>query len=125
MSTTYIKFEKDGYLPLETYIIRDEEIDMTAAIGGIFLYYPWLWLFKYYPVHKYILTPINDNQNDDFYYGNDNPPDNQNVTNQTTNVPQKSKAQKLMELKELYDNGILSEDEYKTEKQKILDNDDW
>ncbi len=131
MSTTYIAFEKEGYVPLETFIVRDEDIDVGAAIGGIFLYYPWLWLFKYDPVHSYTLMPVDGaSQNNDFFYGDDNPPNNQNVTNTSTQTnqtsePVKTKAQKLIELKQLYDDGILTEDEYNTEKQKILDQDDW
>jgi len=129
MSVTYIKLEKDGYLPLETYIERDEKIDIGAAIAGVFLYYPWLWIFEYNPYHNYILIPDdNATQSDfnDYYYHNDNPPTNQeNVNNSTQTQPTKSKAQKLRELKALLNDGIITEDEYNTEKQKILDQVDW
>lgn len=129
MSTTYIRIEKEGYLPLETYIVRDEKIDFGAAIAGLFLYYPWLWVLEYHPQHNYVLLPDDNlpdnNISDDYFFQNDNPPNNSNNT--TVNQPQtqKSKAEKLRELKSLLDDGIITESEYQIEKQKILDQDDW
>jgi len=55
-----------------------------------------------------------------------------NITPNNTELPytvqdtiQKTKAQKLFDLKKLYDDGVLTEEEYEKEKQKILDTEDW
>lgn len=127
MTPTYIRIEKEGYLPIDTYIVKDEKINVGAAVAGVFFYYPWLWVFEYEPYHNYILL-TDDNQQDDidYYYQNDNPPSNAtNDVDNTNQNQQKSKAQKLRELKALLDDGIITQDEYNTEKQKILDQDNW
>lgn len=116
-SSTYIKLEKEGYETLNTVICKDEKIHVGAAIAGLFLYYPWVWVLEYQPVHNYVMQPIG---NDEEYYYNDDNVDNTN-NNQTNN----SKSHKLREIKKLYDDGILSKEEYETEKNKILNQEDW
>lgn len=61
-STTTVKLEMDGYAPLNTYFSRDEEVDVGAVIGGIFLFVPFLWTMKYKPTHTYELTPSSGNE---------------------------------------------------------------
>ncbi len=130
-STTYIKLEKEGYETLQTSICRDEKIDIGAAIAGAFFYYPWLWVFEYKPLHSYILNPLSaDNDlDDDYYFEDDNfdieIDDNNNVLDIETQQTSNPKADKLRELKGLFDDGILTEEEYEIEKTKILANDNW
>lgn len=135
--STYVRIEKDGYETIYTDICRDEEIDIGSAIAGFFFYYPWVWIFKYQPVHSYIMKPIEmSNNNDsettqdedlDYYYEQDNPNTNvSNNTNLNNSVQEVSpKTKKLKELKQLFDEGILSQKEYETEKEKILKEDEW
>ena len=44
----------------------------------------------------------------------------QNMSN--SNIPEKSKAEQLRELKSLLDEGILTQDEFSAEKKRILEN---
>lgn len=58
-SSTYIRLEKEGYLPFQTVMVRNEEVDAGAVIGGLFFWPVWLWFMKYKPVHFYELVPSN------------------------------------------------------------------
>ena len=57
-TTTIVKLEKEGYQPLTTSFSRDEEVDVGAIIGGIFVLVPFLWTMKYKPFHSYELSPV-------------------------------------------------------------------
>ncbi|MDD4776846.1 MAG: PEGA domain-containing protein [Fermentimonas sp.] len=57
-STTSMRIEKEGFEPLYTYLTRNEEVDVGAIIGGIFVWVPFLWTMKYKPVHNYELRPL-------------------------------------------------------------------
>ena len=121
-SCTYLKLTQDGYDELNTSFCRDEEPDVGAIVGGFFIMPIWLWALKYKPVHEYELeipsagsvtsTPTNLSES-----GVSNTPNKQSVREP------KSKADKLRELKELLDEGILTEEEYAAEKAKILSSD--
>lgn len=122
---TAVSLEKDGHEILYTIICRDEEINMGAAIGGLFVWPLWFWVFDYYPEHNYILKPLNSNnlvQKNDNYDNLDYTVDDQT---QGQNNQQSAKVKKLIDLKDLYDRGILSKKEYEEEKQKILEEDEW
>ena len=54
-STTHLRLEYPGYQPLDTVIVRNEELEVVALIGGIFLLVPLLWVMKYQPEHNYQL----------------------------------------------------------------------
>jgi hypothetical protein len=54
-STTQVRLEYPGYQPFDTYIARNEELEVVALIGGIFLLVPLLWVMKYQPTHNYQL----------------------------------------------------------------------
>lgn len=106
-STTNVKLEMQGYDVLNTSFSRDEEADVGAIIGGIFVLVPFLWTMKYSPTHMYELTP-NTGSNQPTMKAN--PQLNQS----------KSKAESLRELKQLFDEKLINLDEYETEKKKIL-----
>ena len=107
-SSIIVKIEKEGYNPLVTSILKDEEVNVGALIGGLFFTVPFLWIMQYQPVHSYFLKPI---------------------TIQTEVKPEtlkiqtnpKSKVDRLRELKQLLDEKIITLDEFEKEKAKVLD----
>jgi hypothetical protein len=110
-SCTDIRLEKEGYETLTTQICRDEEIDIAPAVAGFCLTVPWLWVYKYNPSHYYelkkkenIIAPIN----------------NETIIEASSSEEQKTKIGKLKELKDLFDQGLINEDEYKKAKADIL-----
>ncbi|HZK03772.1 MAG TPA: PEGA domain-containing protein [Bacteroidaceae bacterium] len=107
-STTTVKLEKERYDPLNTSFSRDEEVDVGAIIGGIYILFPFLWTMKYKPTHTYELTPSSDNEQPII---KTNP--------QQNNI--KSKAVQLRELKELLDEKVITQEEFEKEKKKILE----
>lgn len=105
-SCMVVTLEKEGYEPLITDICRNEETDVGAIIGGFFFLFPFLWTMKYKPTHNYELIPVDSTlieQNRFIYTGTE------------------SKYEQLRQLKELYDDGVLSKEEYEKEKKKILE----
>lgn len=56
-STTIVTLEKEGYQTFNTSFSRDEELDVGALIGGIFLLVPFLWIMKYKPFRTYEMNP--------------------------------------------------------------------
>jgi len=57
-SQTDVKIEKEGFEPFYTSFSRDEQVDIGAVVGGLFLFVPFLWTMKYKPSHNYELTPV-------------------------------------------------------------------
>ncbi len=110
-SLTTVELEKEGFDPFYTSFSRNEEADVGAIIGGIFLLFPFLWTMRYKPLRTYELIPSSYNEQ----------------TVPTTNSKEsqvKSKADKLRELKQLLDDKIITQEEYEKEKQKILEQDE-
>lgn len=105
-STTSVRLEKEGYNTLQTAFSRDEEADVGAIVGGVFLLVPFLWTMRYKPTHTYELTPISKHSVE------------QQQTQKVT-----SKADRLRELKQLHDEGLITKEEYENEKAKILKED--
>jgi hypothetical protein len=111
-SHTDIRLIMDGYENLDTWITRDEDLDVGALVGGIlFPPIPFLWMMKYKPQHTYEMIP---------YYV-----DPQRVEGAEENVipqnnQQKSLSDKLYELKDLLDKGIITQQEFDAQKKKIL-----
>lgn len=110
-SSMLLKIEKDGYDPLISTITKDEEVNVGAIIGGLFVIVPFLWTMQYQPVHNYELKPIT--------LENEVKPEIQK--NQTN---PKSKADRLRELKQLLDEKIITADEFEKGKAKILETKD-
>lgn len=108
-STTTVKLTMDGYEELNTTISRNEEVDVGAIIGGLFIWIPFLWVMKYKPIHAYELIPALAN-----------PQNNIQPSTKQEQVATKSKAERLRELKQLLDDKILTQEEYEKEKAKIL-----
>jgi len=110
-TTTEIRLELDGYENLNTRIVRNEDLDVGALIGGIlFPPIPFLWIMKYKPQHTYEMIPYMENIQEGVV-GAEATPDN-GTDNSLSN--------KLYELKDLLDKGILTQEEYDAQKKKIL-----
>jgi hypothetical protein len=107
-STTGLRIEKEGFKPLITDITRNEEADVGAIIGGLFVWIPFLWVMKYKPTHTYELQPLS--------YTNEVQLNTQQLQNNA-----KSRTDMLRELKQLLDEKIITVEEFEKEKAKILD----
>ncbi len=105
-SSLMLKLEKEGYKPLVSNMTRDEEVDVGAVIGGVFFWVPFLWTMKYKPFHTYELEPLGEG-----------------VTAESLKAQdvQKSTADKLREMKQLLDDGVITQGEFDKEKTKILE----
>jgi hypothetical protein len=106
-SSTLVRLEKEGYNPFNTSFSRDEELDVGALIGGVFLLVPFLWIMKYKPFRTYELQPAAEGFDTNYY-----------------SIPSgldKTKADKLRELKKLLDEGVITKEEFEAEKKKILE----
>jgi PEGA domain len=57
-STTQIRLEYPGYQTFNGVIVRNEELDVLALIGGILLLVPLLWVMGYQPNHVFDLQPL-------------------------------------------------------------------
>jgi hypothetical protein len=57
-STTHVRLEYPGYRPLDTMVTRNEELDVLALVGGLFVLVPFLWVMKYSPSRTFQLTPL-------------------------------------------------------------------
>jgi len=108
-TSTALKLVKEGYEPLNTYLNRNEKVNVGAVIGGCFFLFPFLWTMDYNPTHNYELV-----------LAGTNPSATDNITPQT-NTSGKTKFDRLKELKALLDDKAITQAEYDIEKKKILD----
>lgn len=117
-----LSLELDGYEPVNTIFCRDEAADVGAIIGGLFLFVPWLWFMKYHPYRHYEMIPLQNQQEIEPIAETSSKTIN---SNKEKSNPGKSKADKLRELKQLMDEGIITKDEFEAEKKKILEREDF
>ncbi|MBN1951136.1 MAG: PEGA domain-containing protein [Bacteroidales bacterium] len=66
-SVTSIRLEKEGYAPYNTMMVRNEEVDVGAIIGGLICTVPFLWVMKYKPAHTFEMVPMSGYTPDDSY----------------------------------------------------------
>lgn len=104
LSTTNYRIEAPGYRTLQGSINKDGQVHVGAAVGGFFLFIPWLWVMRYHDNYHFELERDGE-------------------------VPEavplmSTKAQRLLELKALLDAGVLTQEEFDREKKKILDEDE-
>jgi hypothetical protein len=117
MTTTTVRMEMDGYDPFVGQITRNEEADVGAIIGGIFVWIPFLWAMQYRPDHTYVLKPATGGTSDTTVV---TPKPETPVVAPGSEVA-KSKADRLRELKQLLDENLITQEDYNRQKQKILD----
>ncbi|MGZ3711646.1 MAG: PEGA domain-containing protein [Bdellovibrionota bacterium] len=55
-STTMVRLQREGCEERTFSYSRNEEFDVGACIGGVFLLFPFLWIQKYKPEHNYEYT---------------------------------------------------------------------
>ena len=111
-STTQIKLEKPGYETKYVNLVRSEEIDLGAVIGGVICYIPFLWVMGYSPIHTYQLMP------DESKIETLIPAQSKEISTplQTSEL----KIGKLRELKKMLDENLINKEEYDIQKTKIL-----
>lgn len=107
-SGTDVRLEKEGYETLYTGFARDEQADVGAIIGGLFVLVPFLWTMKYNPTHTYELTPAYDS----IQYDEVDAPETEYVN---------SKEYKLQQLKMLFEKELITKEEYDAQRKKILE----
>lgn len=106
-STTTVKLEKEGYETFNSSFSRNEKTDVGAIIGGVFVLFPFLWTMKYKPERTYELVKSTNNVATV-------------AKEQSSSTEVKTKADKLRELKKLLDEKLITQEEYDSEKKKVL-----
>ncbi len=109
-STTSLRFEKDGYEPLNAQLIRNEEVDVGAVIGGLFFLWPlFLWSMKYSPSHSYDMESIVGTS-----------PSFNTMDAAGPDKTMKENLELLERLNALYQSGGITKSEYEEQKAQIL-----
>lgn len=106
-ATTTVKLEKEGYETFNSSFSRSEQADVGAIIGGVFVLVPFLWTMKYKPERTYELVPLAGTKVEE--------------VKKDSGTLTKSKSEELRSLKQLFDDKIITSEEYEKEKKKILD----
>jgi len=57
-STNTVQLKKDGYQDLTATFSRNEDVNVGAIIGGVFVLVPFLWIMDYKPSRSYEMTPL-------------------------------------------------------------------
>lgn len=106
-STTTVRLEKEGYSPFNGSFSRNEQADVGAIIGGVFVLFPFLWTMKYKPERSFDLVPIGDGTK-------------ALATEQTKQLEGKSKTDKLRELKKMFEEKLITQEEYDLARKKVM-----
>lgn len=117
-STIHVRLEKEGYEPLITTFSKNEEVHVGAVIGGLFFFFPYLWIMKYKHSRIYELQPSSEYSPPDLDFSQPE------FITDPREKPAQTKADRLRELKQWFEEGLITEEEYKAEKKKILEEDD-
>jgi len=57
-STNTVLLKKEGYQDFSTVFSRNENANVGAIVGGIFVLVPFLWAMDYKPSHSYEMVPL-------------------------------------------------------------------
>jgi drug/metabolite transporter superfamily protein YnfA len=121
-SSTNVRLEKEGYLPLYTSYSRTERVDVAAIAGGIFVLIPLLWALKYNPFHQYEMNPLQKEDVTAPPVREKSPAEKKAQVKALMEELTGSATEKLRRLKELFDKGLISKEEYDAQRAKILEN---
>lgn len=102
-ASTSIRLEAEGYESVNTYIYKDEEVNVGAIIGGVFFWVPFLWIMQYRPAYMFEMLPAS---------ATPKAPD----ATVGTGI-----SEKLRELKKLFDEGLLTQEEYDAARKKVIE----
>ena len=58
-SSNSVTLKKEGYQDFATVFSRNEDVNVGAIIGGVFVLVPFLWVMGYKPTHTYEMTQLN------------------------------------------------------------------
>ncbi|SDL95416.1 PEGA domain-containing protein [Catalinimonas alkaloidigena] len=105
---TPLRLELEGYEPLQTWLVRNEEADAGAIIGGIFFMFPFIWTLGYLPEHTYELQPLLQE------------PLPQEPMPAVGNDASQTMEEKLRALKKLREEDLITEEEYEAARKKAL-----
>lgn len=101
-SKTPVTLQMEGYEDFHTVLVKDEEVDVGAIVGGIFFYWPFIWTFGYQPDHHYVLQSTS--------------PKYEDVDLRLSNQDMR----RIQELNEMYKEGIIDQEEFELLKKRIL-----
>jgi len=116
-SITNIDLVKEGYEPLFTSIHRDEKLDVGAVFCGFYLLAPFLWSLRYAPSHYYELIPLQQPRVLPEEIVVPAPTQAQPVQAE----PVSPKVQKMRDLKKMFEENLITKEDFEKQKQKILD----
>ena len=57
-SRTSVEIKEEGYNNFRTTITKDEQVNVGAIIGGLFVWVPFVWVMDYKPTHTYELEEV-------------------------------------------------------------------
>jgi hypothetical protein len=111
-TTNWVRLEMNGFETLYTSFSRTERVEVGAIVAGIFLWIPFAWGLKYKPYRSFLLAPLDGEyeeavEEDMEYYDR-------------IRLSDMDKFEALREIKNLYDEGILTKEEFEKEKKRIL-----
>lgn len=107
-SKNTVRLEKEGYETLHAFFSRNEEANVGAIIGALFVLIPVLWVMDYKPSHTYELQPASVKGVDG------------TEETQANGALSASQISRLKELKELLDEGIITREEFDDQKKKLI-----
>lgn len=115
-TATDIKLEMEGYEPYKTVLVRNEQVDVGAIIGGLLVWVPFLWTMGYNSTHTYELEPFQNTDNQQYIINDQQVNNSQN----TAVTPEKTLTEKLQELKSLLEQNLITQEDYNKAKAKLL-----
>lgn len=130
-SITNIDLVKDGYHTLYTSLERTEQVNPGAIVGGLICAVPFLWMMEYKPSHNYELIPfepeagyqteeiIDAKEPKAFQQNNFTEPASATTIKESVKTAP-TKFERLKELKELLDSKLISNEDFETQKKRIL-----